>query len=174
MKGFHHLFLVLQSGESNTGMGSSSSRSVTNNEVLSAASLSSQARLAPMPSSLLPPAESLKSLPSDANRLPPAVLNNSMNNIFTHTPHHQVCAFICLLNQFSQSCVLVDDKRLVESRCWYSIFFFPHKNCQNILSFQWPFEQFYWRELGNLITSSLSTLIWLILIQFFLTDGSWS
>ncbi|KAG0719923.1 hypothetical protein GWK47_049483 [Chionoecetes opilio] len=83
-----------KSGESNTGMGSSSSRNVTSNEVVSAASLSSQARLPPMPSSLLPPAESLKSLPSDTNRLPPAMLNNSMNNIFTHTPHHQVRALL--------------------------------------------------------------------------------
>lgn len=79
-----------KSGESNAGMGSSSSRSIANNEALGGASLSSQTRLPHMPSSLLPSADSFKSLPSDSNRLPPPVLNNSMNNIFTHTPHHQM------------------------------------------------------------------------------------
>ncbi|ROT85569.1 hypothetical protein C7M84_011640 [Penaeus vannamei] len=77
-------------GENNGGMGSTSrGTAIGNNEVLGAA-IPGQARLPPMPSSLLPPAEPLKGLPTDANRLPPPVLNNSMNNIFTHTPHHQV------------------------------------------------------------------------------------
>lgn len=84
--------LVFQSGDSSTGMASSSrgsGGSLTNNDVLSTA-LPSQARLPPMPSSLLPPSDSLKGLPADTNRIPAAVLNNSMNNIFTHPPHHQV------------------------------------------------------------------------------------
>ncbi|KAG7164849.1 hypothetical protein Hamer_G017240 [Homarus americanus] len=78
-----------KSGDNSGGM-ASSSRGVGlgNNEILGA-TIPSQARLPPMPSSLLPPSEPLKGLPSDTNRLPPAVLNNSMNNIFTHSPHHQ-------------------------------------------------------------------------------------
>ncbi|KAK8738015.1 hypothetical protein OTU49_004349, partial [Cherax quadricarinatus] len=80
-----------KSGDNSGGMASSSSRGggLGNNEALGA-TIPSQARLPPMPSSLLPPSEPLKGLPSDTNRLPSAVLNNSMNNIFTHPPHHQV------------------------------------------------------------------------------------
>ncbi|KAK3887843.1 hypothetical protein Pcinc_008068 [Petrolisthes cinctipes] len=81
-----------KSGDSSTGMASSSrgsGGSLANNDVLSAA-MPGQARLPPMPSSLLPPSDSLKGLPADTNRIPAAVLNNSMNNIFPHPPHHQM------------------------------------------------------------------------------------
>ncbi|CAL4175365.1 unnamed protein product [Meganyctiphanes norvegica] len=86
-------------GADNSGnMGSSrgSGGGVTTNEASdhqqgSLISQSSRSIPTSMPTSIIPSAtDHIKSLPPDSNRLPAAVLNNSMNNIFSHPTPHQV------------------------------------------------------------------------------------